>query len=54
MGLQMNDDELVLQQQKKLNVSFIKDKDVWKDIYSMVLAYRKQFDKLFDDVNKKT
>ena len=44
---------LIIEQQKRVNESLKKDKEVWQDLYSVLGAYTKEFNELFKTGNKK-
>ena len=44
---------MIIEQQKKFCESLIKNKEIWRDIYSTVSAYTKEFIDLSDTHNKR-
>ncbi len=39
---------MILQKQKTISINKIKNKEVWVDIYSVLMEYKKHIDKLFN------
>ncbi len=42
---------MIVEQQKVLNESLREDKEFWRDIYSVLVERKKQFDELFNAAN---
>ena len=51
----MNEEQyqMIVEQQKALNGSLREDKEFWRDIYSVLVKYKKQVDELFNAANVK-
>ena len=51
----MNEEQhqMIVKQQKTFSESLREDKEFWRDIYSVLVECKKQFDELFKTGNKK-
>lgn len=40
--------KMILKNQKTISINFIKNREVWVDLYSVAKEYKKHLDKLFN------